>query len=166
VAEIWKAVVGWEGLYEVSDLGRVRSPRGVRKLVPIGDDKAKYLSVTLSRPGAKLACARVHRLVLTAFDRPALAGEEGRHKDGDSSNNALSNLEWGTPVQNGQDRVAHGTQHRGESTPSAKLTEEDVLRIREAVLFGAKQRVLGCLYGVNQQQVSKIVSRQRWAHVA
>lgn len=116
--EKWKSVVGYDGYYEVSSLGHVRSVdriatngsrrRGrLRKLVPIGIDRQQYLSVVLSR-GGKVQCVRVHAEVLRAFKGPAPDGSEARHLDGDSSNNVVDNLAWGTPAENLSDKKRHG----------------------------------------------------------
>lgn len=116
--EVWKSVVGYEGYYEVSNHGRVRSVdriatdgsrrRGqIRKLVPIGVDRQQYLSVVLSR-GSKVKCVRVHAEVLRAFRGPPPLGKEARHLDGSSSNNRLGNLRYGTQKQNTEDKRRHG----------------------------------------------------------
>lgn len=117
--EEWRPVEGWEALYEVSDRGRVRSVlrlvrggqgshamRGGRllKLTASGG----YFVVTLSdRTRKKLA--RVHHLVAIAFVEGRAPGLNVCHDDGDSLNNAASNLYWGTQTQNMQDKWRHGT---------------------------------------------------------
>lgn len=124
-AEQWRPVVGYEGLYEVSDHGNVRSlDREVRKAnrwggvsvcTLIGKPLASkadrgYRQVTLSRDGVPWD-VRVHTLVLTAFDGPRPVGCEALHGDGDGSNNVRRNLRWGTSSENGLDTVAHGMHH-------------------------------------------------------
>lgn len=116
--EQWRPVVGYEGAYEVSDLGRVRSldritDRGRRwrgRLMTPATMPAGYQVVTLWRDGAQRTHL-VHRLVLTAFVGPQSARTEVRHGDGDPANNALTNLAWGTHSENQHDQVAHGTHH-------------------------------------------------------
>lgn len=113
VEEEWRPVVGWEEYYEVSNMGRVRriaGGQGVRtqgttkKLSP---DMAGYLCTTLNRPGKQIR-AHIHRLVLEAFSGPCPEGMGCRHLDGNQMNNWLSNLKWGTPQENADDRVRHG----------------------------------------------------------
>lgn len=121
MTERWLTINGHEGQYEVSDLGRVRSllaPRGwvlkvpkILKQHPWGY-KMRYLRIVLSRD-YKLDNRYVHELVLTTFVDPCPKGMECRHWDGNPTNNALSNLLWGTPKENGQDRVRHGTSRLG-----------------------------------------------------
>jgi len=119
VSEVWKPITGWEGLYEVSSLGRVRSlprevsggrgsraVRGGRVLTPSAT--YGYAHVCLHDRGRKRT-ARVHVLVATAFHGARPQGMHACHVDGDSSNNAASNLYWGTPKQNAQDKAKHGT---------------------------------------------------------
>lgn len=114
--ELWRPVVGYEGYYEVSDQGRVRSvvrraangrvwPSVVlkRPTHPSG-----YLQVHLSRANSRRT-RWVHLLVLTAFAGPAPAGLEALHHDGDRSNARLENLKWGTRSENMLDQVRHGT---------------------------------------------------------
>ena len=113
VVEQWKPVYGYEGIYEVSDLGRVRSVDridfGGRKL------KGAYLShnvhgesnrhtVMLYRDG-KRRRVQVHVLVLEAFVSPRPDGMLGLHWDDDRHNNRLSNLRWGSKSENGVDAV-------------------------------------------------------------
>lgn len=110
--ESWRAVVGLEGLYEVSDAGRVRNLRtlrrgGVMKL-SVGTDG--YLAVGLTRDGRQTTY-RVHKLVAAAFIGPCPEGQEVRHWDGDRANAALSNLLYGTRAENIADQRRHGTSY-------------------------------------------------------
>lgn len=104
--EEWRDIEGYPG-YEVSSLGRVRSPRGVLKsyLNPDG-----YRSLSICRDNKRYT-KRVHRLVAEAFHGPRPHGQVARHVDGDSLNNLASNLRWGSPSENVQDSLRHGTNH-------------------------------------------------------
>jgi hypothetical protein len=112
-AERWLDVPGYEGIYEVSDAGRIRSvPRVtaqgrivVGKILSQFPNQRGRLMVTLQRDGAKHT-QLVHRLVLKTFVGPCPAGMEACHNDSDRTNNALSNLRWDTPNNNWADRRA------------------------------------------------------------
>ena len=114
--EIWKPVVGYEGIYEVSDLGRVRRVKAAqgtlagKVLTPI-KGRFGYFSVHL-HADRKRKLVRIHRLVADAFhgtsELPLV-----RHLDGNPQNNIPSNLAHGTAQDNANDRVAHGNQFRG-----------------------------------------------------
>ena len=92
--EIWKPIKGYEGLYEVSNLGRVKSIRfGKERILKPGTDKRGYLHVVLSKNN-KQKTHKVHRLVMEAFipntdNLPCV-----NHKDEDKTNNVDTNLEW------------------------------------------------------------------------
>lgn len=116
----WRPIAGYEGFYEVSNDGRVRSltrtvraGRGMplRKLVgqelKLTPQHSDHLRATLSRNG-KQRLVFVHVLVLTAFVGPRPEGMECCHGDGDPQNNHLSNLRWDTPSANQQDTLHHG----------------------------------------------------------
>lgn len=126
--EEWHAVPGYEGLYEVSDRGRVRSLdhdlqqrhgrnpafkalRLIRgRILRTTPDRRGYVSVMLSADG-RTRRDYVHRLVLLAFVGPPPTPEhEGAHWDNVRSNNALGNLRWATHEENAADRVRHGTK--------------------------------------------------------
>jgi len=117
---LWTSVPGYEGFYEVSNYGDVRS---LTRSVEYGKHKhtvyqgrdlkqfisGKYLSVKLSKAGVTKT-AYVHELVLLAFEgkRPVLSHRcEIRHLDGNGLNNALSNLKYGTVKENAADRKLH-----------------------------------------------------------
>lgn len=101
--EQWRDVLGYEGLYKVSDLGRVMRSFHGRKLVNrvrrLATDKDGYLRVDLSRGGAK-KLRGVHHLVAEAFLCARPDGLEINHKDGDKTNNKVDNLEWVTSSAN------------------------------------------------------------------
>lgn len=112
----WLPVVGYEGRYEVSDQGHVRSldrvlrsgkPRRGRVLKQVQHPRG-YLLVNLWLDNTSRMWL-IHRLVLMAFVGPPPVGTEGLHADGDSGNNALVNLSWGTHSENQYDQVQHGT---------------------------------------------------------
>lgn len=111
--ETWLPVVEWEGIYEVSDMGQVRRVRrgsgATVSGIPMRGsiDRYGYPIVTLSDRGRR-ANAKVHRLVATAFLGSLPEGEETRHINGDPSDARLSNLAYGTHVENMRDMVEHG----------------------------------------------------------
>ncbi len=110
--ERWKPVVGFE-CFDVSDLGRVRSPSGRILTARIGT--GGYPMVTLNINGRK-GTRRVHRLVLESFIGPAPEGTFGCHADGSPENNRLSNLRWDTQANNLRDVVSHGRHHSSNRT--------------------------------------------------
>ena len=98
--ETWKAIVGYEGIYEVSDLGRVRSLKhGKEKILKPGNNGRGYLFVVLCKDG-KYKNTKVHRLVAEAFIPNPLHLETVNHKDEYKTNNSASNLEWMTRADN------------------------------------------------------------------
>jgi hypothetical protein len=111
MAETWRPIPGYEGRYDVSDQGRVRSWLGWGKPVPhvLACDRSSlgYVRVTLHLSGRQ-STITVHRLVMQAFVGPPPEGLEVRHLDGDRTNNRLSNLRYGTASENMQDRIRHG----------------------------------------------------------
>lgn len=122
-AEMWLPAVGWEGIYEVSDLGRVRSvprinSRGWRERgrirKPSADGSGYYqISLWSNNRGRN---KHVHVLVAEAFYGPRPVGMEVRHLDGDRRNNVASNLRWGTDSENKMDTVLHGTHRYSRRT--------------------------------------------------
>lgn len=121
--EEWRPISGYRGSYEVSDLGRVRSLDRINaqgrfargRILKTDAVTAGHLQVGLCRDGRKRN-ARVHRLVLLTFVGRPPSGTEGCHRDGDPTNNALTNLYWGTSSKNIHDQVAHGTHRNSRKT--------------------------------------------------
>ncbi|WP_415649087.1 NUMOD4 motif-containing HNH endonuclease [Rhodococcus pyridinivorans] len=143
-AEIWKPVVGYEGYYEVSNKGRVRSVSRIirlssggtrtvasRTLKPFGS-KYGHLALKLSRDGEVKNC-RVHRMVLEAFVGPCPDGMEGCHNNGIADDNRLENLRWDTSSENKLDTVSHGRHAMAIKTHCRKgheFTAENIYRRR------------------------------------
>lgn len=159
--ERWLDVVGYEGYYQVSDHGQVRSVG--RVITELGTEKQRaipgvvlkkkndrdgYPTVNLSKNN-KLKTCYVHALLLSAFVLVRPDGMECRHLDGDPSNNHLDNLAWGTRSENGMDKARHGTSSR-------KLTEtmvRDICRMRER---GDHLKTLSARFGVSTNYISLI----------
>lgn len=102
----------------------------------------------------------VHSLVLAAFKGPRPPGMEARHLDGDSTNNAASNLEWGTHKQNVQDKYKHGTMLLGERAPNAVISNEQAHRLRERRAAGALFRELAAEFAISISQAHRICHGQ------
>jgi hypothetical protein len=159
--EIWKPVVGYEGIYEVSNHGRIRS-------IKTGHIKTCTENKRHNRPflglwkNNKIKIFKPHTLVLTAFIGPRPQGMECCHNNGNPFDNRLENLRWDTPRNNQLDRAKHGTSNRGERCAAAKLTEAQV----RAILTDTRlQRIIAAEYGVLQNTISRIKSGKRWAHI-
>ncbi|WP_341258240.1 NUMOD4 motif-containing HNH endonuclease [Gordonia malaquae] len=116
--EQWRPVLGFEGLYQVSDRGRVRSldrtivqsngtTRTFKGQVLRQVRMNAYMTVGLSHAGRGFR-RTVHRLVLESFVGPRPDGMEACHNDSDGTNNHLQNLRWDTRKENAADRVRAG----------------------------------------------------------
>lgn len=117
----WRPVADHEGIYEVSNTGRVRSldrltadGRNIRgRILKHGKLPTGHEYVNLCKQG-KCVTTYVHRLVAKTFIGEPPEGTECCHNDGDPSNNNVENLRWGTPLENVADRQKHG---RWQPTP-------------------------------------------------
>jgi hypothetical protein len=120
--EEWRAVVDWEGLYEVSSQGQVRSVRrkGTRgKVLKPGLDQDGYRKVVLSF-GSVQSMHKVATLVAAAFIGPRPDDCVVRHGDGDNHHDAADNLSYGTQGENIADQVRHGTHANARKTCCSK----------------------------------------------
>jgi len=156
MTELWKPVEGYEGLYKVSNLGRVMGRRGWI-LNPLRTSRTGRRWVILCDNAVRVRYF-VHVLVLEAFGCKRPKGMVCRHLNGDPNDNRIENLAWGTRAQNCLDAVAHGTH------PSAKLGEHKVREIKRRLSEGAVQRRLAAEYHVNPNAISKIAKGEayRW----
>lgn len=173
--EEWRAVPGYEGSYEISDLGRVRSlDRGFIDILGRPRRfKGKMLKAFLRKgyPSANLyvnGCGivhTVHRLVLTAFVGSCPEGMEACHYDANRENNRLSNLRWDTRVGNHQDTMRHGHTLAGARHPKAKLTDAIVAECRARYAIGEKVFWLAKEFGVHWKTMNGAIKRRTWGHV-
>jgi len=121
--EEWRAIPGYEGAYEVSDQGRVRSlerlnARGRRqqaKMLSPRRTTRDHLAVAMYSD-AQRADFQVHALVLMVFVGPCPDGLEGCHRNDDPSDNRLTNLRWDTRSSNVLDSVRNGTHYMARRT--------------------------------------------------
>lgn len=112
-----------------------------------------------------------HELVLDAWHGPRPEGMQARHLDGDPTNNAPTNLVWGTAKQNAADRVTQGTQAAGSRSRQAKLTEEMVRAARARIGAGARVSAIAAQLGVQTSTLWRACLPKdhpfaTWKHVA
>ena len=168
--ERWKWISGYEGRYEISDLGRIRSHFGRgRIMTPVGrktygTDRIAAYFVGLCKDG-KMRTPLIHRLVLETFIGPCPEGLEGCHGDGDPGNNRLSNLRWDTRSSNAQDSIHHGTKPVGIKHHNAKLTDEDIRCIRAEPNVRGSGVMLAKCFGVTKTAIGNIRSGHSWHHI-
>lgn len=175
--ETWKPVIGYEGYYEVSDFGRVRSMNRWVKHQHGGDRKLKGKIMAggsqLSGHRCVVLCRenqphtqRIHRLVLEAFAGPAPSGMCARHLDGNPKNNRIDNLTWGTMLENSADRIRHGRSNKGERHGISKLTDSKVIKMREIRrLTGESYSAIGAKFGVSYRTAGRAIRGESWSHI-
>jgi hypothetical protein len=174
-SEIWKDVVGYDGLYQVSNFGNIKSLDRKRwsgrnnsyslfKGKELSKSKRRgYLRVSLTKSKIEKTFS-IHRLVAIAFIPNPENKPQVNHKDGDKLNNNEWNLEWNTASENTQHSFDNGLQViiRGEGCYNSKLTAKDVLEIRKSKL---PQRKLGKIYGISGSIVCEVRNRKTWSHI-
>lgn len=179
MTETWRPVVGFEGSYEVSDTGRVRSlDRVIPAISKTGTPCTRRLRGVMLRPATNRQRGgyryvslhdvagqhqrRVCVLVAAAFIGPRPEGFETCHGDGDPANDRAGNLRYGAPASNAADKKRHGTHQQGEDVSTARLREEEV---RNILGSGAPSEALAARYGVHPGHINNIRRGARWGHV-
>jgi hypothetical protein len=178
--EFWKPVISYEGLYEVSNLGRVRTVERtltrkngalftvrarVLKTWSMSNGNHQFVGLYTSSPGGRSQTTAVHRIVLEAFVGPCPEGMECCHNDGNPRNNNVTNLRWDTRSANQMDSVRHGTKPQGTAHYRAKLKPEDIPDIRKRIASGESLSSIGRLYKVATIAISCIRDGITWKHV-
>lgn len=171
--EEWRDVPGYEGFYQVSNLGRVRSVdrvvvygryhRGQTKIhhgkicIPALNTNG-HLNAHLSRLGSIKTC-QVHCLVALAFHGSRPPRSHVHHLDENPLNNRAGNLVY---LLKGVHRSLHST---GEENPRAKLTDEQVGEIRQLAANGLAYPAIASRFGVSKSLVGQIARNEIWSHL-
>jgi hypothetical protein len=173
--EEWRVIDGFDGYYEISDRGRIRTwkDKGARRpirralaphLMKPAPNKNGYMQTALTHAGAKRVAA-IHTLVAEVFIGPRPDGLVVRHYDGNQLNNHRSNLLYGTRAENAADAFRHGTFPLGEVNGKSKLKADQVQEIRRMLAEGHTRRAIGAEFGISHTNVSSIANGETWQHL-
>lgn len=170
--EIWKDIEGYEGKYQVSNFGRVRSflsSHGNLRAVPLILAPRKssdgYLRVALSKNGVRKDYM-IHRLVIVTFKDRTNIKETVNHIDGNKENNVVDNLEWADRVEQMQHAYKLGLKKPVHT--NRKLSAEDIKEIRKVYIFRSKEFgtvALAKKYGVTNAVIGHIVRGETYKEI-
>jgi hypothetical protein len=171
MTEFWKDIEGYEGLYQISNKGRVKSLGNKhRKSVMILKPTIEYYgyhTVSLCR-NQEGKTKKVHRLVAKAFVSGYDDTKEINHKDGNKLNNIPENLEWVTVKENAQHafRIGLRKNSKADKHPERKISSEDVFCIHGLYLTGLfTQLDIGRMFGISDGHVGMILDGKRWKSI-
>ena len=165
--EEFKFIEGFENIYQVSNLNRVRNVNDILKpnggIIKEASCKAGYKFVGLYR-NKKQIYKKVHRLVAQAFIPNPENKPQVNHINGIKGDNRIKNLEWCTQSENmiHAYRTKLQISQKGEKHGRSKLTKKQVLEIRKSKLTQCK---LSEIYGVTQCLINIIINRKIWKHI-
>ena len=177
--EIWKPIAGFEGLYEASNTGKIRSLDRTLEtpskygfyyrtykgkiLAQCFDGKKNYLHVNLCKNG-KSSIKLVHRIIAETFIPNPKNLPEINHKDEDKTNNLITNLEWCNHKYN-NNYGSKANASKGENNSQNKFSQDIILKIRKEYIHRDKQfgvTALSKKYGISIPHICAIVKRKRW----
>jgi hypothetical protein len=165
--EVWKEIKGYEGLYQVSNLGRIKSSHKEKHIIiKPGKDKDGYLQFGFSNNGTVLM-RKIHRKVAETFIDNPHNKKTVNHINGIKDDNRVENLAWCTHLENMQHarRIGLIDQH-GEKSVRAKLSLSEVRAIRKSYKeTKLNQYELAEIYGVSQTCISEITLFKTWNEV-
>lgn len=167
--EVWKDIKGYEGLYQVSNMGRVKSLK--RKSRNLNNEEDRILKHAVNKFGYchfslskfnESKTMTMHRVVAKYFipnpkNKPCV-----NHINGIKTDNKVENLEWVTYSENMKHAYKKGLNKQiGETCNTAKLTEQDVLDIFKLKKFFTNKELCN-IFGVKQVQMWRILNKKRW----
>jgi hypothetical protein len=171
--EIWKPIADYEGLYEISNYGRIKSLlywHGTNeRILKSMKDKNGYLYIVLYKDNINKKY-KIHRLVLETFVGPCPSGMQCCHNDGKPDNDFVENLRWDTLKNNHKDKIKHGTYNRppkfiGSELWNSKLNDNKIIEIRKMFKNGVRIKDICRLFNLSHGCISHVVHNRTWKHV-
>lgn len=177
--EIWTDVIDYEGLYQISNMGRVKS---VDRCVPhgLGENSLRcikgknrnlfknnrdYTIVVLYKNGKGCTCLVSRLVAIHHIDNPENKPDVN-HKFGNKDDNRHFMLEWSTKIENTQHAIRTGLiNQNGEDSMNSKLKDKQILEIRRLSSEGIKNIELSSMFNTCNQNISLIVNRKAWKHI-
>lgn len=159
---LWKDVVGFEGLYTISEYGDIRSSYKSKKILKPKTDKDGYFGVALSKNG-KANHLRVHRLVALTFLENPDNLPMVNHKDLDVQNNHYSNLEWCTATHN----TKHYYENRDSKRVLSSLSKEELIDLVDQYKSGKSHKELKVIFNLDcrADAISEVVTGRRFSEL-
>lgn len=179
--EVWRNIRGYEGVYQVSNYGNIKSMErffiknrtgGLKKMAVYQPERIRikrynnkgYLYSSLWRNNTHKNVF-IHRLVAIHFIKNYKSLPQVLHKDDDPKNAKWDNLEWGTQSKNIQDAVNRGRGFRGAMNGNSKLKEVDIPEIRKLISEGVPSRKIAKMYGVTKTPILWIRNNKSWIDI-
>lgn len=163
--EIWIPIKGYENLHEVSHFGNIRSLQNYRKGSNLKQCKDKARMCVRLYKNKLSKTVSVHVIVLENFNCDRPLSLVGCHNDGDFTNNYIGNLRWGTPADNTNDSINHGTFAKGERQGSSKFLNSDIPIIKNLLSSGMLQKDIAKKYRVCRSAITHINNGVNWKHI-
>lgn len=191
MVEVWKDVGDYEGVYQISNLGRIKSLNRIvdwngtkkhikEKIRVVCLDGLGYYRTCLNKNG-KSKTIKVHRLVAQAFIPNPDNKEEVNHINGIKTDNRVENLEWCTRSENNQHAYKTGLhkpiihteeaknkisiKNRGERNSQSKFKNSDILAIRELRKEGLKHKEIAKRLNISMGVINSVICGISWKHV-
>ncbi len=166
--EIWRDVIGYEGLYQVSNLGNVKSLGNEfsrkERLLKLSFQSKGYLTVVLQKD-AKRKMVLVHRLVAEHFILNIYNKPQVNHINGIKTNNRVENLEWVSHRENLDHAINNDLTLKGEKNKKSKLKDVDVIEIHSLLQKGTTTKELSETYNVSYSTIDGIRTNKYWKHL-
>ena len=162
---MWKDIVGYENVYQVSNYGNVRNIKKGNMLTP-SPEKKGYLRVSLWKDGG-YKTKKVHRLVCECFLDNLNNKSQVNHIDGIKTNNNVNNLEWVTNDENVKHKVKLDLTHKPRGTKNGRCTisENTARSILTDVKDGKSILDITIKYKVSRNIVTNIKYKKAWKHI-
>lgn len=167
--EVWKDIPGFEGEYQISNMGKVKSfsryqeGRILKPWLTKGNGKSGYYYISLGRKHRQL----VHRLVALTF--LIKNNQTVNHKDGNKLNNRVDNLEWVSYSENNKhaytNKLKKAPNLLGGEICNHKLTEKQVILIRELRKQEVPVKELTKLFSVHYSTIYNIIRKSTWKNI-
>lgn len=175
--ELWKPIIGYEGIYEVSNMGNIRSIDRHRADGAFISGRKIKTSLAMGYPyfnackNGRSSPIYVHQCVAEAFIGLRPDGFQINHIDGDKRNNFVGNLEYVTPSQNMSHAISRGLNvvprpdNRGENHGMSKLLNSDIPDIKHLLSSGHSVEEVSGIYGVSRATINDIKRGVSWKHI-
>lgn len=166
--EVWRDIIGYEGYYQVSNLGNVKSLGNdfsrKERLLKLSLQGKGYFGVVLQKYGVRKPTL-VHRLVAIHFISNNDNKPQVNHINGVKTDNRVENLEWVTHRENLDHAINNDLTLKGQCNPTSKLKETEVLEIYNFLKIGVKVEYLQTKYNISKDVIIGIKSGIYWKHL-